>query len=210
MLKDLLESLKVESELVDKIIKAMQEQKIYTTAEENLDVRYKKLKDQSESKDTELNEAQKLIKELQTLVGDSESVKSKVGEYEKKIDLLQKQNEKLALESAVTFELQANKAKSDAIEFLLFKVLNDESEITMTDKGKLKGLDIDEIKKNHASMFDNGAGNLQFQGQKLPENNNQNDGMTQEEFNKLGITARFELLDSDPETFKKFANKESE
>ena len=54
----------VEDAVANAILSAMKENKIYTASEENLDVRYGKLKTDHESKLNELTEANKLIDEL--------------------------------------------------------------------------------------------------------------------------------------------------
>ncbi len=67
-LKEILKQHGIAKDVIETIIKDMTDNKIYTSSEENLDIRYGKLKEQHEALEQKDVESQKLIKSLQEAV----------------------------------------------------------------------------------------------------------------------------------------------
>lgn len=188
------------------IIKAVQEDmkanKVYTASEENLDIRYGKLKTEHESKLTELTEANNLIAELKKNNKGNEGLQQKVTEYEGTVAQLQEELLKTKLESAVQVELLAAKAIADDIDYLAFK-LKEKGELELDENGKIKGWDdkLAGLKTQFPTHFES-AGGKKYDEHKLPE---QQDGVettiTKEEFNKMGYNSRVEFKRNNPEQY---------
>lgn len=68
----------------------MKENKIYTTTEENMDIRYPKLKEQKEQLEADLKEANKILKDLKKNNADIEELQTKISEHEAKMKDLEK------------------------------------------------------------------------------------------------------------------------
>ena len=81
----------IEENVANAILSAMKENKIYTANEENLDVRYSKLKNEHESKLNELVEANNLIAELKKSNKGNEDLQSKITNYENQVTQLQEE-----------------------------------------------------------------------------------------------------------------------
>lgn len=92
-LQELLKAQNLTDEQVKGILDAMKQNKIFTASEENLDVRYGKLKTDHDAMVAKDAESQKLIAELQKATKGQEDVQTKITEYEATI---QKQQEELA------------------------------------------------------------------------------------------------------------------
>lgn len=124
-LQELLKAQNLTDEQVKGILDAMKQNKIYTASEENLDVRYGKLKTDHDAMVAKDAESQKLIAELQKATKGQEDVQTKITEYEATI---QKQQEELAeakTESALKIGLLSAGAKATDIDYLIYKMNHD-------------------------------------------------------------------------------------
>ena len=96
-IEEILKAQGIEDSQVKGILAAMKENKVYTAGEENLDVRYSKLKDEHTGKLAELEKANGLIAELQKSTKGNEQLQSKISQYETEIGELQEQLKKTLL-----------------------------------------------------------------------------------------------------------------
>ena len=196
-----------ESGLTDEQIKAisekMKENKIFTSSEENLDIRYGKLKTDHDSLSKQYTEAQTLIEELKKSSKGNESLQSKLAEYEAKVTELQKElaDEKLA--SAIKVGLLSEKATD--IDYLTFK-LKEAGELELDDKEQIKGWSekLDDLKKKFPNQFESST-------QKKIEPNKLKVGkedttLTKADVLKKSYSERAELYQKDPEGFTQIMN----
>lgn len=140
-------------EQINAITAAMKENKIYTSAEENIDIRYNKLKEDKQAQDNELQKAQELIKQLQDSAKGNEEIQNKIKEYEAQIEQLQADAAKAKLDYAIKTGLLERNINPDSMDFLLFKINQDNKDIKLNEESKLEGIDFDEIKTKYASHF---------------------------------------------------------
>lgn len=140
-------------EQIKAISEKMKENKIFTSSEENLDIRYGKLKTDHDSLSKQYAEAQTLIEELKKSSKGNEGLQTKVAEYEAKVTELQKElaDEKLA--SAIKVGLLSEKATD--IDYLTFK-LKESGELELDDKEQIKDWNdkIDDLKKKFPNQFE--------------------------------------------------------
>ena len=80
-LEELLKGQNLTDEQVTAIIDGMKENKIFTASEENLDIRYGKLKTDHDALAVKDAESQKLIEELQKATKGQDAVQAKITEY---------------------------------------------------------------------------------------------------------------------------------
>ena len=80
-LEELLKAKNLTDEQVTAIIGGMKENKIFTASEENLDIRYGKLKTNHDALVAKDAESQKLIEELQKATKGQDAVQAKITEY---------------------------------------------------------------------------------------------------------------------------------
>ena len=152
-LQEILAAQNLNEEQVAAIEAAMKENKIFTSGEENIDIRYSKLKGEHETKIKELEGAQDLIKQLQDSAKDNENVQTKIKEYEAQIQQLQADTAKAKLDYAIKASLLEKNVNPDSIDYLLFKINQDNKELKFDENDKLQGIDFDELKTKYVSHF---------------------------------------------------------
>lgn len=129
------------------------------------------------SKQTELDEANKLIEQLKKESKSNEAYKEKFAEYEKTIAQLQEQNYADKLNNAVKMALLASGVSDvDYITYKLNEKLSENNEtLELDNNGNVKGIDsrIEELKITFPKMFDNNTvdGLNVLDPKKLPDGN---------------------------------------
>lgn len=155
-LKDILKKHELTEEQIGAITADMKENKIFTTNEENIDVRYSKTKGQKESLETELQEANDLINDLKASTKTSEELQTKISDYESQIETLQNQSKELQKQSAVDIALIKQGARNTkAVNALL-----DFDKVEVSEEG-VKGLDeqLEALKESDAYLFQSSEDN---------------------------------------------------
>lgn len=148
----------LESEKAEELLKDLKENNLHFASEENLDIRYGKLKTDMDEKSKLYEEAQKHIDELNQGLKSGEDLKSKQSEYEQKIQQLESENRTIKVQSALKQALI--QAKATDLDYLSFKIENqlkaDNKTLELDDSGNIKGLEevIENAKKNNATFFE--------------------------------------------------------
>jgi len=198
----------LEKDKIATLIDDMKSNKIYITAEENIDTRYAKLKEQYDAKDKEHKEATTLIAELKKQTDGNAELQEKIGGYEAQIEALQTENAAHRLDSAIKLELLANGAKAGDIDYLMFKIK--QNEVSVDDNGKVTGFDIEQLKTAHQSNFES-ADNLEVIINKPPNGGNgDKDGITKSDFDNMSYMQRLELQQNDPEIYSELSKQQKE
>lgn len=143
----------VTEEKAQQIVAGMPAEKLYLAAEEHLDDRYAKLKDQKEQIENDLKEANTLVDGLKKTNKDSEGLQTKISEYEQKVQTLE--TERAADRKNYAIKDALTKAGVNDVDYMTFKLGDVE-----TDKdGNLKGIDnkLKELKENNPSFFEAAA-----------------------------------------------------
>lgn len=169
-LKEILIGQGLSEEQYEAVAAAMKDNKIYLSGEENIDIRYSKLKGEHDTKLQELQGAQDLIKQLQEASANNEDVQSKITEYENQIKILQEEAAKAKLDFAIRTGLLEKGVLADSMDFLLYKINQDNKELKFGEGDKLEGIDFEEVKTKYASHFkaEEGNGEKKFDPNGLP------------------------------------------
>lgn len=189
----------------DDIIKAIQEDmkanKIFTASEENLDIRYGKLKTDHEGVTKQLGEANSLIEELKKSNKGNEDLQQKVTGYEGQIAQLQEQLKQTQIDSEVQVALLAAGVKPDDIDYVTFK-LKAKGELELGEDGKVKGMDdkIAALKTQLPAQFE-GSGSKKYEEHKLPGGNDGHDTITKESLLKKPYAERMKIFNENPEAY---------
>ena len=179
----------------------MKSNKIYLASEENLDVRYNKLKLESEQANQELAKSQALITELQKGNKGNEELQAKVKGYEDEIASLKKANETQRVESALDRVLL--EANVQDVDYVKYKIKEKGTELKLDEQGNLTGIKdmLDALKVQLPNQFSNTT--QQIKEFKLPQNENPNDkGISKEQFNKMSYQERLKLFNENKEAFQ--------
>lgn len=197
---EILKAKGVSEELIQAIQEDMKANSIYTASEENLDIRYGKLKTQHEGTTKELGEAQKLIEELKKSTKGQEGAQQKIAEYEQQVAQLQAELEQTKLESAIKVELLA--AKATDVDYLTFK-LKEKGELALDEQGKIKGWDdkLAGLKIQFPTQFE-AEGKKNIIENRLPNTGGSGEGISKEAFAKMGYQERLKVYQENPETYK--------
>lgn len=148
----------VESDNFENLMNELKENNIYFSSEDNLDIRYGKLKTDMQEKNKLYEEAQKHIENLRKGMKNSEELKLKQTEYEQRIKDLEAENKEIKINSNLKQALIKEKAKD--IEYLTYKIKNEyqnsKTPFEFDTNGNLKGLDeiIETVRKQHIDLFE--------------------------------------------------------
>ena len=159
-LQEILKAKGLTDEDIKSVIGEMKQNKIFTASEENLDVRYGKLKTDHDNLTAEHKKSTDLIAELQKATKGQEAVQGKITEYEATIKKLQEEAIQAKTESALKIGLLSAGAKATDIDYLIFKMSHDEDwKPALDDQGQVKGLDekLKGLKTQFPNQFESSA-----------------------------------------------------
>lgn len=199
-LNEILKANGVNDEAISAIAAAMKENKIYTASEENLDIRYGKLKTQHDGVNQQLTEANALIEELKKSNKGNDGLQQKVTDYENKVQQLQAELEQTKLDAAIKVELLANKAVD--VDYLTFKLKNKGEALTLDENGKIKDWDdkLAALKTQFPNQFE-ASGKKTVVENRLPGNDEEST-LTKSDILKKPYAERAKLFEENPEGFR--------
>ena len=175
-LEELLKAQGLSDEQIKAITASMKENKIYTASEENLDIRYGKLKTDYDTLNTQHGESTKLIEQLKKDAKNDEALQGKITAYETQVANLQKELDETRLESAIKVALM--NAKTDDVGYMAFKLKEGGAQENDED-GNIKGIDekISNLKTQFPTHFDSeyNPGPREIDPKPLPEGDHNND-----------------------------------
>lgn len=202
-LQDILKSKGMSDEDITAVIGEMKQNKIFTASEENLDVRYGKLKTDHDNLTAEHKKSTDLIAELQKATKGQEAVQGKITEYEATIKQLQEEAVQARTESALKIGLLSAGAKADDIDYLIFKMEHDgDWKPELGDDGQVKGLEdkVKGLKTQFPNQFET-ASQKKIEEKKLDKPDNESK-VTKEDFAKMGYQAKLKLFNENPDLYK--------
>ena len=210
-LEELLKGQNLTDEQVTAIIDGMKENKIFTASEENLDIRYGKLKTDHDALAAKDAESQKLIEELQKATKGQDAVQAKITEYEATIAQQQEELQQAKTEAALKVGLLSEGAKATDIDYLIFKLNHDSDwKPELGEDGQIKGFKgkMESLKTQCPNQFETASGDgddgyKRMDDGKLPNSDDLKDSVTKEEFAKMGYKSRVELRESNPDLYEK-------
>jgi hypothetical protein len=208
-MQELLKSIEgLSDDQIKAILDGMKKGKIFTASEENLDVRYGKLKADHESLTAEHQKSTDLIADLQKKTKSDEAVQKKIAEYQTQIQTLQQEAIQAKTESALKIALLTAGAKSSDIDYLMFKIQHDgDWSPELGEDGQIKGLEdkVKGLKTQFPAQFDS-ASSKKVDEKKL-DRTDQKESVTADEFRKMGYQAKNELFNRDPDLYRKLSGK---
>ena len=200
-LAEILKAKGVADDIAAAVLADMKTNNIFTASEENLDVRYGKLKGEHETATKQLGEANALIETLKKSTKGNEDLQQKITAYEGQVQTLQAELAQAKLDSAINVGLLAAGVKPDDVDYVTFK-LKQKGELSLDDSGKVKGWDdkLAALKTQLPAQFE-GSGAKKVIENKLPEGDPGDRIVTKEEFNKMGYNSRVALRQNNPEQY---------
>lgn len=205
-LHEILKAKGLTDEQIKEVVSEMKQNKIFTASEENLDVRYGKLKTDHDALVTKDTESQKLIAELQKATKGQEAVQKTIDDYKTKVAEQEAELSKVKVESAVKIALLGAGAKASDIDYLIFKLSSDTDwKAELDDNGNVKGIDdkIKGMKTQFPSQFETSS-QKKIEENRLPDDNNEAK-ITKEEFAKMGYQQKLKLFNENPELYNELS-----
>lgn len=205
-LQEILKAQGLTDKQVEKVIGEMKHNKIFTASEENLDVRYGKLKTDHDALVTKDIESQKLIVELQKATKGQETVQKTIDDYKTKVAEQEAELAKVKVESATKIALLGAGAKASDIDYLIFKLSSDgEWKAELDENGNVKGIDdkIKGMKTQFPSQFEAGT-QKKIEERRLPDDDNETK-VTKEEFMKMGYQKKLKLFNENPDLYNELS-----
>ena len=199
---EILQAKGITDDVIKAIVEEMKANKIFTASEENLDIRYGKLKGQHDTATAQLKEANDLIATLKKSTEGQGDLQQKVATYEQQITALQAQLEEQQIDADVQMELLSAGVKPDDMDYVMFK-LKAKGKLERGEDGKVKDMSdkIDALKTQLPNQFSSESKKT-VQELKLPNEPSGGDAITKESLLKKPYAERMKLYSENPEAYK--------
>ena len=198
---EILKAKGISDELITAIQEDMKTNSIYTASEENLDIRYGKLKAQHEGNAKELETTKAALEDLRKSTKGQEDLQKKLAEYDQKMAQLQQENENIKFDAEGKMLL--TKANAVDVDYMLYKLKEklkaDGKQAKLDETGHIPGWDdlLTGLQTQSPNMFpaaDGGDDGLKvLDPNKLKNGNEGNLSVTKERFMGMGYEERMEL-----------------
>ena len=187
----------IDDEVVGKITADMKSNRIFTAGEENLDIRYAKLKNEHATSTQTISELQKQIAEYEALKVQNATL---IEEANKKFADLQSENEKIKQDNAL--ERALIEAKVQDVDYMKYKLKEKHPEgFKLDENGKISSINavLDDLKVQFPNQFTKTE--KKIEEKKLEKSDTQGTGITSEQFTKMNYHERAKLFKENPEQY---------
>ena len=187
----------VDDEVAGKITADMKSNRIFTAGEENLDIRYAKLKNEHATSTQTISDLQKQIAEFEALKAQNATL---VEEANKKIAEMQSENAKIKEDNAL--ERALIEAKVQDVDYMKYKLKEKHPEgFKLDENGKISSINavLDDLKVQFPNQF--AKTEKKIEEKKLEKSDTQGTGITSEQFTKMNYHERAKLFKENPEQY---------
>lgn len=204
-LQEILKSQGLNDEQIATITNEMKTNKLFLTGEENLDIRYSKLKADHDSLVAQHGESTKLIDQFKIDAKTNEALQGKITAYEAQIVQLQDQLKQAQIDSAVQVALLG--AKATDVDYMTFR-LKEKGELELDESGKIKGIDdrLAGLKTQYPAFFETVEKQRELQPHQLPDRKQDENGITKAEFLRKSYAERAAFANENPEAYNTLMN----
>ena len=196
-LKEIMLANGIDNAVIDKIASEMKANKIYTASEENLDIRYGKLKNEHTALTQQTTDLQSQIAQFEQL---KVQLTSQAEEANKKIAEMQSENAKIKADYALERALM--EAKVQDVDYMKFKIKEKHPDgFKLDENGKIESINtvIDDLKVQFPNQF--AKTEKKIEEKKLEKSDNDNGGISSEQFTKMNYHERAKLFKENPEQY---------
>ena len=205
-IQEIMKNQGVDDEVIKTILEEMKKNKIFTASEENLDIRFGKLKADHDALTQKDAESQKLISELQSAPKGQEEVQKQIADYQAQIAKQDEELKQAKTESAMKIGLLSAGAKASDIDYLLFKLNHDADwKPELDDNGQVKGLDdkVKGLKTQFPVQFE--ASSTKKIDEKKLDKPDDKQTVTKDDFKKMGYQSKLKLFNENPELYNELS-----
>lgn len=196
-LKEIMLANGIDNAVIEKIAQEMKANKIYTASEENLDIRYGKLKNEHTALTQQTSDLQAQIAQFEQL---KVQLTSQAEEANKRIAEMQSENAKIKTDYALERALM--EAKVQDVDYLKYKLKEKHPDGFKLDaNGKIESINtvIDDLKVQFPNQFTKTE--KKIEEKKLEKSDNDNGGISSEQFSKMNYHERAKLFKENPEQY---------
>lgn len=136
-LQEILKAQSLTDEQIEKVIGEMKQNKIFTAAEENLDIRYKDLQGKFDTKKKEHDDALAIIEQYKKDASGNEALQKQLADAKAEVESLTKKLNDAAINAAQDRALIAAGANHSDLDYLKFQ-WNKNGDIVLDDNGEIK------------------------------------------------------------------------
>ena len=200
-LQEILLAKGLSNEDIESVIGEMKQNKIFTAGEENLDIRYSKLKTDHDNLVAQHDESTKLIEQLKSGTKNIDTLQAKITAYESQITELQQTLKQTQLDSAVKVALMD--AKATDVEYMTFR-LKEKGDLELDENGQIKGIDdrLAGLKTQYPAFFNGADTKRSVVPLDLPDRNTANNSaVTKESYDKMSYKQKVEFKQNNPEAY---------
>ena len=194
---EILKSQGLSDEQINTIKGEMKQNKIYTAGEENLDIRYGKLKNDHAQSQQTITDLQSQIAQFEQLKTQNASV---IEEANKKLAELQAENERIKTDNAL--ERALIEAKVQDVDYMKFKLKEKHPDgFKLDENGKIESINtvLDDLKVQFPNQF--AKTEKKIEEKKLEKSDDNNGGISSEQFSKMNYHERAKLFKENPEQY---------
>ena len=196
-LKEIMLANGIDNAVIEKIAQEMKANKIYTASEENLDIRYGKLKNEHTALTQQATDLQSQIAQFEQLKA---QLTTQAEEANKKIAEMQSENAKIKADYALERALM--EAKVQDVDYMKFKIKEKHPDgFKLDENGKIESINtvIDDLKVQFPNQFIKTE--KKIEEKKLEKSDDNNGGISSEQFIKMNYHERAKLFKENPEQY---------
>ena len=197
---NLLEILKangIDDEVAGKITADMKVNKVYTASEDNLDVRYSKLKNDYTASTQQITDLQQQIAQFEQAKSQNATL---IEEANRKFAELEAENARIKTDYALDRALM--EAKVQDVDYMKFKLKEKHPEgFKLDENGKVESINtvLDDLKVQFPNQFSKTE--KKIEEKKLEKTDDTNTGITSEQFSKMNYHEKAKLFKENPEQY---------
>ena len=197
---NLLEILKangIDDEVAGKITADMKANKIFTAGEDNLDVRYSKLKNEHTASTQQIADLQQQIAQFEQAKSQNVAL---IEEANRKFAELEAENARIKTDYALDRALM--EAKVQDVDYMKFKLKEKHPEgFKLDENGKVESINtvLDDLKVQFPNQFSKTE--KKIEEKKLEKTDDTNTGITSEQFSKMNYHEKAKLFKENPEQY---------
>lgn len=192
-LVEILKANGIEDDVITKITADMKANRVFTAGEDNLDIRYSKLKNENAQN-------QQTINDLKTQLAEIETLKSQLDEAGKSYTALEAENAKIKLDNAL--ERALIEAKVQDVDYMKFKLKEKHPDgFKLDENGKIESINtvLDDLKVQFPQQFTKVE--KKIEEKKLEKSDENPNGISREDFAKMNYHERAKLFKENPEQY---------
>lgn len=200
-ISEILKARGLDDTTITSVLDDLKANKLFFASEENMDIRYGKLKTQHEGAAKQLEEALATIETLKKSTKGQEDAQKQIAEHEAREKALLEELEKTKVLSEAKFALKDAGALD--VDYLLFK-LQEKGELALDENGKLKDWEdkLAGLKTQLPTQFDSKGAKRTVVENKLPDEKDDGGAITRESLLKMPYAQRQKVFNENPEAYK--------